>query len=270
MDKYYENVAIENLTLTSHLNNYIFSKKNEKNIVGDENSQYLTDMVKTLRFTNNILFGFYLLLIMVLVYILYNKKEIIWKAKVALVTFLLLFPFFISGFQDTLRFIYNFLFSSTTNINVTTIPGYNNETIDDITIIKNSNNKFQTYQGINLQNSIFDTKIDNIKKTSTINYRNSDFYSENTGFYKNVNLVLFILYYICVLGFLYELFVLNVIKVDIYVKIGIVILLSGYPYYAGWLSKFLIYIFTLIHSTVMVKPYKNPVNEYDTTGLFSP
>jgi len=146
MDKYYENIAIENLTLTSHLNNYMFSKKNEKQIVGDENSQYLTEMIKTLRFTNNILFGFYLVLIIVLVYILYNKKEIIWKAKVALVSFLLMFPFFISGFQDTLRFTYNFIFSSTTNINVSTIPEYNNETMDDITIIKNSNNKFQKYQ----------------------------------------------------------------------------------------------------------------------------
>jgi len=269
MDKYYENIALENLTLTNNLNLNMFSKKNEKHIVGDENSLYLTDMVKTLRFTNNVLFGFYLLLIVVLVYILYNKKEIIWKAKVALVSFLLLFPFFISGFQDTLRFIYNFLFSSTTNINITTIPEYETEIKDDITLIKNGNNDFQKYQGINLQNSIFDTKIENIKRKSTMNYRNSDFYNEKTSYYKNVNMVLFIIYYSCVIGFLYELFVLNTIKVDIYVKIGIVVLLGGYPFYAGWLSKFLIYIFTMIHTSVMVKAYKDPGNEYDTTGLFS-
>jgi hypothetical protein len=250
----------ENSIFNNDLNSDIKNKESDNKLVNEENAKYLTYSNSQLRFANNVLFGIYLFLLCILAYILYNKN-MPYKAKIIILLILLLYPFYISALQDNLRFLYNFLFSGSTNINETVAR-------DNITEISNSH-KYGTsgsiyYDGLTKENSVIDTKTNNIKKDSSTNDRNSVLTSVETENYKYLNTGLFYIYYICVVGFLYVLFATSNFPFNIYLKIVIIILLAGYPYYINMVANYLIYLITMIYSTIMARTYKDPNNKYDT------
>ena len=264
MDKYYENILNQNKFLNNKINTDKFSEKVDNQHIHDAKSNYLNDTTNYMRFLNNVLYGIYLILLAVLGYLLYNKT-MSYKAKIAIFTLLLLYPFFISALQDNLRFIYNFLFSDTTNVNQVveadnkTELSNNYESNNDI-----DNDDSLDYNNISHENSIIETKTNNINNESSTNFRNSLFTSYSSETYKNINAYLLYFFYACGVGFLYELFATDAFPFNIYLKIFIVILLVGYPYYVDSIAVFVLYAINLMYSLIMGYAYKDPNSKYDT------
>ena len=263
MYKHYENIMKENTILSDKINTHLFSENKDKQEVHDEKSKYLKETILNMQFLNNCLFGIYLILLVGLAYILYTKSLDI-RAKLSLFLLLLLYPFYISGLQDNFRFIYNFLFSETTHINVSTVPESNEVTHNNETTFNKQDDNSAFYGALSKETSILDTKISNVKNNSLMNIRNSNFTSEQSVYYKSVNNYLFYFYYLCMFGFIYELFATSIFPFNIYVKILLVVLLAGYPFYIDMLVGGLIYVFTVLYKLVMSQPYKDPDAKYDT------
>jgi hypothetical protein len=264
MDKHYDSVLKENTILSDKINTHLFSVNQDKQDVDDEKSKYLKETILNMQFINNCLFGIYLILLIVLVYIL-NTKPLDIRAKIAIALVFLLYPFFISGLQDNLRFIYNFLFSASVYNNVSTVPE-SYELINDNTsnVYKSDDNKEVDYTSLVKENSILDTKNVNNTNDKLLNSRNSVFTADQSEQYKTLNGYLFILYYICSLGFVYVLFATTAFPFDIYIKMVMIVLLAGYPFYIDMLVIGLIYVFTVLYKLIMGQPYKDPDAKYDT------
>jgi hypothetical protein len=263
MTKQYENVVKENVILNDKINTYMFSENKGKQDIDDEKSKYLQETILTMRFINNCLFGIYLTLFAGLAYTIYNK-DLNVKAKIALFLVFLLYPFFISALQDNLRFIYNFLFSASTNINTSSVPESNEVVNNNATNIYNSYDNEVDYNALVKENSILGTKVTNNKNDSLVNSRNSIFTADQSEQYKTMNSYLFILYYLCVLGFIYVLFATASFPFNIYIKIIIVVLLAGYPYYIDMITIIIMYVLTVLYNLIMGQPYKDPNTKYDT------
>jgi cation transport ATPase len=259
----YENVLKENTILNDKINTHLFSENKDKQDVDDEKSKYLQETILNMRFLNNCLFGIYFTLFVGLAYTIYNKDLDI-RAKIALFLLFLLYPFYISALQDNLRFIYNFLFSSTTNINTTSLPESNELINNNTSNIDKTEEKEVDYNALVKENSILETKVTNNKNDSLLNSRNSMFTAEQSEYYKTINSYLFILYYLCALGFVYVLFATAAFPFNIYLKITLVVLLAGYPYYVDMLVIGLIYILTVLYKLIMGQPYKDSNAKYDT------
>lgn len=262
----YENVAKENTILNDKINTLMFSENKGKKDIDDEKSKYLQETILTMRFINNFLFGIYLALFVGLAYTIYNK-DLDVRAKIALFLLFLLYPFYISALQDNLRFIYNFLFSATTKINTSYVPE-SNELINNNTsnIHKPEENEVD-YNALVKENSILETKVTNNENDKTMNSRNSIFTAEQSEQYKTMNSYLFMLYYICALGFVYVLFATTAFPFNIYLKIIVVVLLAGYPYYIDMITIAIMYVLTVLYKLVMGQPYKDPDAKYDTSLL---
>jgi hypothetical protein len=224
MEQQHESISKENTVLTNKINTYLFSENKDKQHVDDVKTIYLKETIANMRILNNYLFGIYLLLFTGLAYLIYNMTLNI-RAKVALLLVFLLYPFYINALQDNVRFIYNFLFSETTNINTSSIPESNELLNDNISSISSSDNIVVNYNSIAKENSILDTKVTNNMNLSLMNTRQSIFTSEQSLFYKTINNYLFIIYYLCVLGIIYELFATTGFPFNIYIKITITILI---------------------------------------------
>ena len=263
MENHYDSIIKENNILHDKINTHLFSVNSDKQELDDEKSKYLKDVIIDMRFMNNCLFGIYLVLLVGLAYIIYNK-ELDIRAKTSLVLLFLIYPFFISGLQDNLRFIYNFLFSATTNINVSSVPDKNELINTNVPNNNTDNDNEVNYNSLSKENSILDTKITNFGNNSVTNVRHSEFTLDKSDSYKSINVYLFYFYYICVLGFLYQLFATDAMPFNIYVKIFVVIALAGYPYYVDIIAEFLIYVFTLLYKLTMSQAYKHPNAKYDT------
>jgi len=262
----YENVAKENTILNDKINTLMFSENKGKKDIDDEKSKYLQETILTMRFINNFLFGIYLILFVGLAYTIYNK-DLDVRAKIALFLLFLLYPFYISALQDNLRFIYNFLFSATTKINTSYVPE-SNELINNNTsnIHKPEENEVD-YNALLKENSILETKVTNNENDKTMNSRNSIFTAEQSEQYKTMNSYLFMLYYLCALGFVYVLFATTAFPFNIYIKIIVVVLLAGYPYYIDMITIAIMYVLTVLYKLVMGQPYKDPDAKYDTSLL---
>jgi len=104
-EKYYGNVMREN----NMLNNKI---KEQKDIYSPDNDKvtYFKTTTESLIYFNNMLYIFYCILLIVLAYFVYNKN-MTRVTKILLITLFVLFPFFISNFQDNLRFAYKYFFT---------------------------------------------------------------------------------------------------------------------------------------------------------------
>jgi len=216
-----------------------------------------------MRFVNNCLFGIYLTLFAGLAYIIYSKPLNI-KAKIAIILLFLLYPFYISALQDNLRFIYNFLFSATTNINTSSLPESNELINNNTSNIHKTEEKEIDYNALVKENSILETKVTNNQNDKLTNTRNSIFTADNSENYKTINGYLFLLYYLCALGFVYVLFATTAFPFNIYLKITLVVLLAGYPYYVDLITIALMYVLTVLYKLIMGQPYKNPDAKYDT------
>jgi len=264
MDKNYISAQKENKLLIDKINTHMFSENQDKQDVDEEKTKYLKETILYMRFFNNCLFGIYLMLFAGSTYLLINKP-LDNRAKIALILLFLLYPFFISGLQDNLRFIYNFLFSATTNINTTSIPESNEAVNNKTTVsIQDSDERLVKYHTVSKENSILETKVTNNANESLMNSRNSVFTASKSDYYKDLNGYLFILYYLSALGFIYVLFATNAFPIGIYFKMGVVILLAGYPYYIDILVGGLIYLVTILYKLVMGQPYKDSNAKYDT------
>jgi len=263
MDKHYESIVKENTILSDKINTHLFSENKDKQDVDDEKAKYLKETILNMQFLNNCLFGIYLVLLIGLAYILHTKPLDI-RAKISIVLVLLLYPFFISGLQDNLRFIYNFLFSASIYNNVSTVPESNEVINNNVTNTNRLDDNIVEYNSLVKENSILDTKNINNKNDSLVNSRNSIFTSEQSNYYKTVNEYLFYLYYLCVLAFMYVLFATAAFPFNIYIKMIIVVLLAGYPFYIDMLVFGLIYVFTVLYKLVMSQPYKDSNAKYDT------
>ena len=188
------------------------------------------------------------------------------KIKIALFLLVLLYPFYISGLQNNLRFIYNFLFSQTTKVNIPVLPNNTSDSVNEHESMPiDTDSELNTHEQLLKENSIVDTKITNITSDSITDTRNSLFSVTGTSFYKNLSTALFFIYYICLLGFIYLMF--TKIKFNIYVKIAIIVLLGAYPFYADILSKLVIYLLSFLYSMIMVKTYTDPDLKYNTSLL---
>jgi hypothetical protein len=263
MEKQYNTIIKENTILNDKINTHMFSENKDKQDVDVEKSKYLKETILNMRFFNNCLFGIYLTLFAGLAYIIYNKP-LNYKAKIALVLVFLLYPFFISGLQDNLRFIYNFLFSASTNINTSSVPESNELLNTNISNIHKTNDDDINYNSLLKENSILSTKESNNKNESLMNSRNSIFTAGKSEYYKTINNYLFILYYLCVLGFIYVLFATAAFPINIYLKITLVVLLAGYPFYIDMVAIGVIYVITVLYKLIMGQPYKNSDSQYDT------
>jgi hypothetical protein len=115
----FKSINRQNNILSDKINKIKYNEIHDKQDVNIEKALYVKDSIYYLRIFNNYLFGFYIVLLFILAYLFY-KKDLPLIGKILVLVLLLLYPFFISGLQDNLRFIYNFLFSETTNINVST------------------------------------------------------------------------------------------------------------------------------------------------------
>jgi hypothetical protein len=186
------------------------------------------------------------------------------RAKIALFLVFLLYPFYISALQDNLRFIYNFLFSATTKINTSSIPESNELINDNASNIYKSDAEEVNYNALVKENSILDTKNVNTTNDKLLNSRNSVFTADQSEQYKTLNGYLFILYYICALGFVYVLFTTTAFPFNIYLKIIMVVLLAGYPFYIDMITIVLMYVFTVFYKLIMGQPYKDADAKYDT------
>uniref|UniRef100_A0A6C0LC19 Uncharacterized protein n=1 Tax=viral metagenome TaxID=1070528 RepID=A0A6C0LC19_9ZZZZ len=262
----YENVVKENTILNDKINTHMFSENKGKKDIDDEKSKYLQETILTMRFINNCLFGVYLTLFAGLAYTIYNKDLNI-KAKIALFLVFLLYPFYISALQDNLRFVYNFLFSATANINTSSLPESNELINNNTSNIHSSEEKEVDYNALLKENSILETKVTNIKNDKTMNSRNSIFTAEQSEQYKTMNSYLFVLYYLCVLGFVYVLFATASFQFNIYLKVTLVVLLAGYPYYIDMIAIAIMYVLTVLYKLVMGQTYKDPHAKYDTSLL---
>jgi hypothetical protein len=100
-EQYYDAVRAENNMLD---NNKIQSLDNYS--TDDSKSFYILSTIDSIRLLNNIMFIIYYLLILILVYFIYNKN-IPTYSKLILFLILLLFPFFITQMQDNLRYVYH-------------------------------------------------------------------------------------------------------------------------------------------------------------------
>jgi hypothetical protein len=123
--------------------------------------------------------------------------------------------------------------------------------------------KNRMYYNLITNNKIIDVKSGIIKGADVRNDRESIYLNEKSSRHNYINFALLCFYYICMLAFLYELFVLNVINVNIYVKVFIVILIGSYPFYINWIENYLFYVSKMIHSLIVMKVYKDPRSEYD-------
>jgi hypothetical protein len=265
MNNYYNGIIKENQLLNSKINNNLFSDKVNSQAVVDEKAKYLKDTINDMRFINNIMFGIYAFLLAILAYLLYSKTMSL-KIKVALFLLVFLYPFYISGLQNNLRFIYNFLFSQTTKVNIPVLPNNTSDSINEHkSMLTDTDSQLNTHEQLLKENSIVDTKIGNLTNGSTTDTRNSLFSVTGTSFYKNLSTALFFVYYICLLGFIYLMF--TKIKFNIYVKIAVLVLLGTYPFYADILSKLVIYLLSFLYSIIMVQPYTDPELKYNTSLL---
>jgi hypothetical protein len=164
-----------------------------------------------------------------------------------------------NNFTNSFHNIYNPLSYNT--------KGYNQElkNQNDIFITEDVNIKQRMYDIVNTENNVLDNKTTEVNTTATTNDRDSNFLNEKSTNYQIANSILFYAFYICILGFLYQLFVLNILNVNIYLKIFIVFLLILYPFYINFLVTFFLYIFNLLHAFIMSQTYKDPKSYYDTS-----
>jgi hypothetical protein len=263
--QYYFGIQKQNKHVTNSLTTNNVVEEKDKRDVDLQVSKYLASSTTFLRFFNNILFGFYLILLVVLGYLLYIHS-MPWKAKLILFTLLLLYPFYISSLQDNMRFLYNFLFSDSLYNNVVVAKENNQEVINDYqTILPVEDDRSVKYDNISRENSIIDTASINNRDVTFTNDRYSILTSVDSENVKYWNGICFYLFYVCVLGMIYELFATDAFPFSIYIKIGVVILLAAYPFYINTVANFLIYLFTLMYSLMMIQTYKDPSMKYNTT-----
>jgi len=160
---------------------------------------------------------------------------------------------------------YDQVFSSYKNLDYYS-KGYNNElnkkNVDYIS--KDISIKKTIFENVITENNAINAKIDSESSKSAGEIRDSTFLTEKKNRYTTINKFLLAVYYICFLGFIYEVFVLNIMNLNIYVKIIVIVLFAGYPFYINWASEFVIYLFTLLYSLFVSKVYKDPQSQYDT------
>ena len=123
--------------------------------------------------------------------------------------------------------------------------------------------KSRMYDNLLINNKIIEIKTNSIKGADVSNDRAAIYLNEKSSKYNYINILLLCLYYICVLAFLYELFVVNIINVNIYIKVFIVFLLGFYPFYVDWIESYFFYISKMLYSFLVIKVYKDPKSEYD-------
>jgi len=258
---YYNSLNYENELLDNKINTYNKNELKDKQELFDEKKVHVNESINTIKFINNIMFGIYLLLVIVLGCFLYNK-DMSYKAKILLLLLLLMYPFFITGLQDNIRFIYNYFFSETTRINIPVKKNNITELSDnyDTSINRNDENNIINYKKYNKQNSIIQTRIDNIKNDSSTNIRSSFYKQEKTNNYAYLNSLLLFVYYACVLGLLYELFLTDSFPFNKYIKIGIFLLTALYPFYINMVTELLIFTFSMIYAIISGQAYKIPTN----------
>jgi len=261
MNQYYDAIVNENKLLTNQTTTDFLNEKTDNQDVEDQRSSYLNLSNLNLRYINNVLFGIYLLLFIVLAYLIYSKN-MPWKGKLAILLLLLLYPFFISSLQDNLRFLYNFLFSDTTNINTSEVENNDSKLKNNYTPSSDLNSK--QYDSIRKENSILDTANTNTIQDSETNDRHSILISTETENHKYWNIFLLVSYYLCFAGFLYVLFTNPVFTFSIYLKVVLVLLLAAYPFYINKVVNFLMYLLTMLYSLIMTQTYKDPNAKYDT------
>jgi hypothetical protein len=203
-----------------------------------------------------------IILLLLLAYLLYNNT-LPWKNRGAIFLLLLLYPFFISSLQDNLRFLYNFLFSSTTNINTSASKETNSDTLNNYKSDPTKRDEIQ-YNQVKKENSMISTTYTNLMNNSNKNDRQSIFKATESYNLNFWNFALLILFYFVVAIFIYYLFTSTVLSFSIYLKIVIVLIIVPYPFYCDIVANFIIYLFSLLYSLVMVKTYKDPKSKYDT------
>jgi len=272
MEKFYYAIDDQNHILNEKTNKDNFREKKEETTTNDQTISYLSKTVIDLRFVIDVMFYIYMFLVLILTYFLYINKTIFWKSKIATISFLLIFPFFINSFQDNLRYLYNFLFSASTNVNTVSIKEKDPDSITQYKFKKHKGKFIKrevldrgvTYHVVENQNALIDNQVENIQKKAVTNFRHSEFFNGKADYYKSTYKILFYVYYICVLGFLYELFVNDSMKIDIYKKMALVLVIGTYPFYCDFVSKSLIFIGTLLYSFMMSKTYKHPYDQYNS------
>jgi hypothetical protein len=126
------------------------------------------------------------------------------------------------------------------------------------------NIKKSVYDSVNIENTTIDEKIESIQTNSIKHDRDSNFFKSNSNNYNFINLLLYGVYYLCVLGLVY---VMTLTDLNIYIKIAIIILFLIYPFIIVPIESFVLYGVNMLHAFIMMTTYKDPVDKYDTSRL---
>lgn len=100
------------------------------------------------------------------------------------------------------------------------------------------------YVDIKKQNELLDEQIKKTKESYSTDNQKTFFKQDKSNTLKTINFILFLSYYICLLGLAYMLIINNTI--DLYVKMGIMFVLLLYPYFIRIIEKGLVFIYDYI------------------------
>jgi hypothetical protein len=127
-------------------------------------------------------------------------------------------------------------------------------------------NKKRLYDGVKLENKIFDKKVQNDKNKAVLQDRESIRVMSSSITVSNVYNFMFYGYFIILLGVLYLFFIANDYNVNFNFKVSLVIALIVYPFIIIYIEKYFYYISKMLYSLITNKPFKDPKLDYNTTN----
>jgi hypothetical protein len=140
----------------------------------------------------------------------------------------------------------------------------NGRTTNTILRTDDISNKKRLYDGVKLENNIFDKKVENNKNTALLQYRESNRVMSSSITVSNVYNFMFYGYFIILTGVLYLFFIANDYNVNFNIKVTLVIALIIYPFIINYIEKYFYYISKLLYSLITNKPFKDPKLDYNT------
>ena len=155
--------------------------------------------------------------------------------------------------------------SSTLISNLTDIQDLRGD-IYDTMLSDDVKNKQRLYDGVKLENNIFDDKVKNDKNTSVKYDRESNHVTSSSTSASNVYNFLFYSYFIILLEVIYVLFISDDYNVNFTIKVCLVLALIIYPFTINYLEEYVTYVLKLLYSFITSKVYKDPKLEYDTSS----
>jgi len=131
---------------------------------------------------------------------------------------------------------------------------------DDIT------NKQRLYNGVKLENNIFDEKVENDKETAVKYDRESNHVISSSTSISILYKFLFYSYFIILLAVVYIFFIADDYNINFNIKVCVVIVMIIYPFTINYIEEYFSYILKVLYSFATNKVYQDPKMDYNTSN----